>query len=463
MTSIEANRYRGRKLPVPVNPPETICITIEIPNATEYLAAFFGALDVLGNWYAWEHLTDGTDCIDCETAAQIWRDALWKAQEGACGGETVECCNEPSITDRLNAQTANTATLAAYTASFDQYELDAGSISTIAPNMDPVNTSQSGIDQILCLGYEMLLRAIVNQAKGVQSKNQAASQDLIQQFGIAMGSLASAGGIALAIGGGAAGLVALIGGPWALLGLALAGIGTGLASIFFTIDEAALNDDEAFDEILCTMRENGLEQVPSFEMFNGLLEPNTFGENAQKLALIVQPALNDLTFFLQFMIAMSDMYATDIWSNLPECEVCPDPISCAGGEGVNFQATSASFTPYINRALYDNSAPGNGWGPNMAVAPNRISIWRGIAPIPERMKFVTNFESEEIRVYSQTSGNIGSLLGTIATSVDNLDGTFTYTMPTMTAGNGNILIDIGGTVAMPESNRLLSICWNYDL
>lgn len=81
---IEANRFVGRTLPSPVTPIGTTCIIIEIPNAVEYLAAFFGQLEPLGNWWHWEHMTDGTDHPECEEAAQLWRTAIWQAQKGVC-------------------------------------------------------------------------------------------------------------------------------------------------------------------------------------------------------------------------------------------------------------------------------------------------------------------------------------------------------------------------------------------
>jgi hypothetical protein len=376
---------------------------------------------------------------------------------------TTQCCG-PSITDRLNAQIYNNSTLAGYSATETQYETDSGTLDTIAPNMVPAMSSQDGIDQILCLGYEMMLRAIVNQAKGTLAVSEEAGQDLIEQLGIAMAGLASAGGLALAIGGGAAAIVALIGGPWALLGLAVSGIAVGLYSEFHTLDSSVLNDVEAFNDVLCTMRQNGMGTAPSFTMFNELLSPNFFApdSNAEKLGDIVQPFLNDLTFFLQFMISMSDLYATDIWSNLPECALCPPDIECEGGEGNNFLSSDALWNPYLGRALYASTGTNRGWGPDVS-APSRISIWRAIAPQPTRMKFNTKGDmGGQIRVYSSTGGVIGTILGATTSYVTEGDGTFTWEIPVMTPA-AEILIDAGGSSAMDDDSRIRSICWNYDL
>lgn len=73
------DRRKGKLLPNPVDPENTVCYTIQIPNAVPYRAAFLGQLDVLGRALTWDHPTDGTECEDCEEAAQLWRNALYLA------------------------------------------------------------------------------------------------------------------------------------------------------------------------------------------------------------------------------------------------------------------------------------------------------------------------------------------------------------------------------------------------
>lgn len=79
---------RGKLLPDPVEPPDTVCFTIQIPNAVQYRAAFLGQINVLGVWETWDHPTNGTDCVDCEQAAQLWRNAIYNATwSDDCGGD----------------------------------------------------------------------------------------------------------------------------------------------------------------------------------------------------------------------------------------------------------------------------------------------------------------------------------------------------------------------------------------
>jgi len=374
---------------------------------------------------------------------------------------TNKCCG-PSITDRLNATAANNATAAQYTTNW--FEYGETGLSVLAPSMTPSTTPQEQIDKVLCFGYEMFLMTIVDQAKGVKSLELSENRDIVQQLGIALSGLASAGGLALAAGGAATAIIAWIGGPWTLMGLALVGIGTAIASLFVTVDTAVLDDPDAFHDVLCTMRQNGMGNAPSIEMWNALLTPNDFapGSNAEKLAAIVAPFLADLQFFIQFIMSMSTLYDAGIEEHLPECEVCIPDIACEGGEGSNFLASDGMWNPYLGRAEYVGTGGNRGWGPD-ASAPSRISIWRAVSPEPERMKFNTNGTmGGQIRVYSSTGGVIGSLLGSVTSHTLEPDGTYTWEIPTMT-GAPEILIDAGGTASLPVTDRIRSTCWNYDV
>jgi hypothetical protein len=91
MTKGSEDYNKGKHLPSPVTPATTVCFKIVIPNAVEYRAALFGVLGPLSQWYTWEHPTDGTTCVDCEEAAQLWAKAISEAYfEEDCEG-TVSC------------------------------------------------------------------------------------------------------------------------------------------------------------------------------------------------------------------------------------------------------------------------------------------------------------------------------------------------------------------------------------
>lgn len=73
------DRRIGKLMPIPVTPADTVCFTIQIPNAVQYRAAFLGQINVLGQALTWDHPTDGTYCADCEEAAQLWRNAIYES------------------------------------------------------------------------------------------------------------------------------------------------------------------------------------------------------------------------------------------------------------------------------------------------------------------------------------------------------------------------------------------------
>lgn len=108
------DRRIGKLLPSPVTPPDTVCFTITIPNAVQYRAAFLGQINVLGQALTWDHPTDGTDCLPCEEAAQLWRNAIYNAVWSNECGEDMSCqdvadCieNDQAVQDAIAEQINN--------------------------------------------------------------------------------------------------------------------------------------------------------------------------------------------------------------------------------------------------------------------------------------------------------------------------------------------------------------------
>lgn len=106
-------------LPDVIDPPETVCIRIEIPKDDKHIYAFFGALDVLGLANNWER----DSLHSAKQVAQLWRDTIQTARQtwGACempiDCNEVEACLTTSptittieidITNNLNIITNNT-------------------------------------------------------------------------------------------------------------------------------------------------------------------------------------------------------------------------------------------------------------------------------------------------------------------------------------------------------------------
>jgi hypothetical protein len=69
------NPDRGRKLPETIDPGDTVCAKVLIPNDVLYIAAFWDAYEELTHWLAWER--GGTRA---KQAAAVWRAAFDEAR-----------------------------------------------------------------------------------------------------------------------------------------------------------------------------------------------------------------------------------------------------------------------------------------------------------------------------------------------------------------------------------------------
>jgi len=320
------NRRVGKLLPIPVTPSDTICIQIEVPNAVEYIAAFFGQLDVLGAWYTWDHPSDGTECEDCEEAAQLWRTAIYDAQrsKGMC------CCGEPTTTERNELNNYMTITANYYDETYNTWN-DAGqTIASIAPNLDFSTGVPADIDKIICTNVSIILRTIIDSAIAYKKAATQEKKDLHRNLADVIAALAAAGGAAIAAGGILAAGMAFLGGPLTVFGLAMAAVGLFIANAIETTDLSVFQDTAATEEVRCTMVQNVVGEDLTRARFMGALSPNHFeaGSNAEKLAAVIQPYLDDLNVYLQFLVEANGLYdAVDIGA-LPECEVCPTEENC---------------------------------------------------------------------------------------------------------------------------------------
>jgi len=314
------NRRRGKLLPSPVTPADTICIQIEVPNAVEYIAAFFGQLDILGSWYTWDHPTDLTECADCEEAAQLWRTAIYDAQRSK-----GMCCCEPSITDRFTANTYMTTTNTFYEETYNTWNDGGQTVGSIAPNLDFDTGDPADIDKVTCANINILLQTIIEAAIAYKRQTTQEKKDITKNLASVMAALAAAGGAAIAAGGILAAGMAFLGGPLTVFGLAVAAVGLFIANIVETTDLSVFQDAGAIEEVRCTLTQNLIGENLTRERFMAGLTPNDFdpGSNAEKLAAVVQPYLDDLNVYLQFLVEGNGLYdAVDIGA-LPDCEVCP--------------------------------------------------------------------------------------------------------------------------------------------
>lgn len=227
----------------------------------------------------------------------------------------------PTITDVMNGQSYVTTTNNFYNTTYNTWNAAGQTVESIAPNMDYPTGVPANIDKLVCLGLEMFLQTIIQQAQAIKAGDFKDSQDLMKQLASIFGALGAAGGAATLVGGVAGSVVAFLGGPWLVLGLILAGIGMTVASIVMPMDDSVFTDAEAFNDVYCTMMNNLVGGQITYSAFQNALTPNDFtpGSLSAQLASVVQAFLNDQTMYLQFMVAMNELYPAMNFGVMPEC------------------------------------------------------------------------------------------------------------------------------------------------
>jgi hypothetical protein len=83
----------GYMLPDVINPDDSVCVQVQVPNDFHHWLAFWGALDTLGYWYNWKRDDNQTGT----QVAQVWRDVIWDARHTTCGSETRPAAPEGQL------------------------------------------------------------------------------------------------------------------------------------------------------------------------------------------------------------------------------------------------------------------------------------------------------------------------------------------------------------------------------
>lgn len=77
--------YQGFMLPTVINPPDSLCFMIKVPNDPGHIAAFFGALYDLTLWLSWQR----DPAKQGIQAAQVWKE-IWV-------NLAAQSCNPPTV------------------------------------------------------------------------------------------------------------------------------------------------------------------------------------------------------------------------------------------------------------------------------------------------------------------------------------------------------------------------------
>lgn len=201
---------------------------------------------------------------------------------------------------------------------------------SIAPNLDFDTGDPVNISKLICAAIDTLVRSILAQGQTMNGQTAAQNSNLLNVISSAMAGLATAGSIAALIEGVGAAAVALFGGPWMLLGLALGAVGLKIATLFMGADNSLFENEDAIAKVICQMQKNLDNAQVDRAAFMGALSPNTFtpGSAEAQLADLIQPFLDDLDTYLQFMVFGNQLYSTVTFAEMPDCgceeDTCDD-------------------------------------------------------------------------------------------------------------------------------------------
>jgi len=201
---------------------------------------------------------------------------------------------------------------------------------SIAPNLDFDTGDPVDISKMVCAAVELLVRSILAEGKTINEATAATNTNLLNVISSAMSGLATAAGAAALIEGFAASALAFLAGPWMVLGLALGAVGLKIATLFMGADNSLFENEEAIANVICAMQQNLDNKQVDRAAFAGALTPNDFGPGSPEaqLAALIQPFLDDLDTYLQFMVAGNGLYSKVNFAVMPDCgcadETCDD-------------------------------------------------------------------------------------------------------------------------------------------
>jgi len=358
MTS-ERQRNAGYILPQQIDPPDRICVQVNVPNTPEYIAAITGAISTLGKWWTWEKSYSPGD-NRAKEAAEVWRKAIYETLViGNCGGG-MDCCNvvqdieiivnnirrEQNIT---NAVTTNN-NLTTYNNFLSTYINNSANLTIVAPQLTNVSNENN---DIYCVMTKILVDYICEAGILYNDRQQIMG-------GIGTAIVALAGTIATALTAGTA----------IPIGFA---IGTVFASVYPTgaaIANVILQNKEARQAVVCCMYQALQSRVPTVEIFRAALNTCNFPPLSDQdlIRTVVANFLQTQEVHSAFLQATEEARRI-VRARLAECDCPQTPIGAVmsmGGRTPSFSneplnqggTARVDFPPNFNPA---NLVTTTGW------------------------------------------------------------------------------------------------------
>lgn len=366
---------------------------------------------------------------------------------------------EPSITDRFTSNTYMTTTNEFYETTYNTWNDNDQTVFSIAPKLDWITGNHGDINKIICTNISILLQTIIESAIAYKRQTTQEKKDITKNLAAVFAALATAGGAAIASGGILAAGMAFLGGPLTVFGLAMAAVGLAIANIVEMTDLSVLQDAEAIEMVRCVLAQNLPGEQLTRERFMAGLTPNDFptGSNAEKLAAIVQPYLNDLNVYLQFLVSGNGLYdAVDIGA-MPDCDTCIPPETCVvftnPGDGGNW-ASAENPASYLWAQHFNTHGWSSSHGGMTITDPvTNTTFW-----IEPYMHVLNNLSYVRLTFSGSVSGvtlktSYASGGTTIATS--GTSGTV-HTFTGLSTGTDSLSVYIAG---YPDAVYLEEICY----
>lgn len=352
---------------------------------------------------------------------------------------------QPTITDRLNTITYNNSTTTIYENTENTWNAGGQTVISIAPNLDWDTGDPIDIAKLTCAAIRNLLNAIAAQGKQMNQQTADQNKDQVNLVSSALAGLSTAGSAALVVGGGAAAVVGFFGSPWVVLGLALGAVGAKVATLFMGAPATLFDDTEALEKVACAMINNTGDGSMTREKFQAALTPNDFapGSPEAQLAAMIQPYLDDLTVYLQFMSLGNQLYEVSDFALLPDCGCEPDEICY-------------DFTTGQHGFSGDAYIPGEGYSRRVA-NPARLLIGADLGTrLVQKVTVKFNMAAEgftDIRSYPSGDPTYRRVSTTTEDRIAEFD-------PPLLMNATNI--DTGSFFGnLPEALRLIGVCFVF--
>lgn len=300
-------------------------------------------------------------------------------------------CGVPALTptDTFNTITYVNNTTEIYNETYNTWNDNGQTVYSIAPNLDFDTGDPVDISKMICAAVELLIRSILAEGKTINESTAAQNTNLLNVISSAMSGLATAAGAAALIEGFAAGALAFLGGPWMVLGLALGAVGLKIATLFMGADNSLFENEEAIANVICAIQTNLDNAQVDRAAFAGALTPNDFGPGSPEaqLAALIQPFLDDLDTYLQFMVAGNGLYSKVNFAVMPDCGCTPETCD-------DLRTGDQGWTPLIvNYATYH---PGEGYGPGSGVQVGKAGIQKYV--LASSMTIRWNMEVADMQI-----------------------------------------------------------------